>query len=347
MTRSLSLAPLGRTVVGASAVPADQVAAPGRRQFLLGLGAAGLLAACGDGDGSPGSATGSGSGSGSAPATREVVTDNGTLEVPADPQRVVAAIGSFETDMVAVGVMPVLTTSFAGPWVDLDGDVVVTENIPPTPEELARVRPDLIVGWNWVTQEPVYDEFVAIAPYVGLGETEATAGPGLAAGQYNSWDTLFLSVADAVGRRARGEELVAELEVRLADLAERRAGRPDLRVARVEFYETGSFSYRGQNEDTAELMRRIGLTVVGPDDSSNEESLERLPEIDADLLVVPVGGSMPAEVFAEVEGSPLWQAIPAVQAGRVEQVDGTLWPGLGYLWANALLDDLERLFVDR
>jgi ABC-type Fe3+-hydroxamate transport system substrate-binding protein len=92
-------------------------------------------------------------------------------------------------------------------------------------------------------------------------------------------------------------------------------------------------------------MRRIGLTVVGPDDSINEESLERLPDIDADLIIVPIGGGMPANVFAEIQQSPLWQAIPAVKAGRVEQVDGELWPGLGYLWANALLDDLERLFV--
>ncbi len=322
---------------------------PTRRQFLLGLGAAGLLAACGDDSDSADAATDTtrtASSSGTAVSTREIVTDNGPMDVPAEPQRVVAAIGSFETDMVAVGVMPVITTTFAGPWVEFDNDVVITENIPPTPEELARLRPDLIVGWSWVTHEPVYDELIQIAPYVGLGESAATAGPGFAAGQYNSWDTLFLSVADAVGRRAEGERLVTEFEARIDDLAARRASQPSLRVARVEFYETGSFSYRGQNEDTAELMRRIGLTVVGPDKSSNEESLERLPEIDADLLVVPVGGGFPPEVFAEIEHSPLWQTIPAVQAGRVEQVDGELWPGLGYLWANALLDDLERLFVD-
>lgn len=308
---------------------------PTRRQFLLGLGAAGLLVACGDDDGNAGGAA----------ATRSVATDGGPVEVPAEPKRVVAAIGSFETDMVAVGVMPVLTTTFAGPWVELDDDVVITENIPPTPEELARLRPDLIVGWTWVTEEPSYDELVQIAPYVGLGESEATAGAAYAVGQYNSWDTLFLSVADAVGRRAQGERLVADFEARIDDLAARRAGEPPLRVARVEFYDTGSFSYRGQNEDTAELMRRLGLTVVGPDDSINEESLERLPEIDADVIVVPIGGGMPPEVFAEIEQNPLWQSIPAVQAGRVEPVDGELWPGLGYLWANALLDDLERLFV--
>ena len=238
-----------------------------RRHFLVGVGAMAFLAACGKDDDD---ATASGSPSGSDTATdvtRKITTDNGVLEVPTKPQRVVAAIGSFETDMVAVGVMPVLTTSFAGPWVDLDDDVVITENIPPTAEELARVRPDLIVGWNWVTAEPVYDEMVKLAPYAGLGETQATAGAGVDNGRYNSWDTLFLSVADAVGRRGEAEKLVRDFERRVEAVAARRAGRAPLGVARVEFHEPGSFSYRGQNEDTAELMRRIGLTVVGPDKS--------------------------------------------------------------------------------
>lgn len=101
------------------------------------LGAAGLLAACGGNDGGDG---------GDPVATRTVRSDGGTVEVPADPKRVVAAIGSFETDMVAVGVMPVLTTSFAGPWVELDESVTITDNIPPTAEELLAVRPDLMVG---------------------------------------------------------------------------------------------------------------------------------------------------------------------------------------------------------
>lgn len=54
---------------------------------------------------------------------------------------------------------------------------------------------------------------------------------------------------------------------------------------------------------------------------------------------------MPPEAFAEIEQNRRWQSIPAVQAGRVEQVDGEPWPGLGYLWANALHTDLDRLFV--
>lgn len=320
---------------------ADIIGAVTRREFLGLVSAAGLVAACGDDD------DGASTDVGAADRTRTVRTDAGTVDVPAEPKRVVAAIGSFETDMVAVGVMPVLTTSFAGPWVELDESVTITDNIPPTPEELLELRPDLLVGWSWVTQEPSFDEISAIAPYVGLGESAATAGPGFDGSEsMRSWDTLFLSVADAVGRRARGEEMVAEFEARLDEVAERRKGEPELRVARVEFYQPGTFSYRGQNEDTAELMRRIGLTVVGPDDSVNEESLERLPEIDADWLVIPVGNdNIPRDLYDEVAASPLFQAIPAVQAGNVHLVDADLWPGLGHLWARALLEDLERLFV--
>jgi iron complex transport system substrate-binding protein len=321
-----------------------------RRTFLQGIAAAGVLAACGDDRSDatdpPPESTPPSAGS-TAPLTRSVTSDGGPVEVPSQPQRVIAAIGSFETDMVAVGVMPVLTSTFARPWVDLDDTVTITANIPPTPEELVGLRPDLMVGWNWVTSEPSFDELSAIAPYVGLGETAATAGPGFdGSAPLRSWDTLFLSVCDAVGRRTDGEALVVELEQRLDDLAARRAGEPATTVARIEFYEAGTFSYRGLNEDTAELMRRIGLTPVGPDDSAIDASLERLVEIDADWLVIPVGtDSIPRALYDDVAATPLFQAIRAVQAGRVHLVDAALWPGLGYMWAQALVDDLERLFV--
>jgi iron complex transport system substrate-binding protein len=324
------------------------VSAPTRRDFLRLTAAAALLAACGRTSSGQDDAGASASPSAPpSPTTRTVTTDAGPLEVPAEPERVVAAIGSFETDMVAVGVMPVLTTNFAGPWVELDDSVTITKNIPPTAEELLLADPDLIVGWTWVTQEPGFGAMQRIAPYVGLGESQATAGPGFDGGEpFRSWDTLFLSVADAVGRRERGEQMIAELDARLDELAARRAGEPPTSVARIEFYDEGSFSYRGQDEDTAELMRRIGLDVAGPAASINEESLERLPDIDADWLVVPVGGDgLPRGLYEDVAATDLFRAIPAVQAGRLVEVDGALWPGLGHLWARALVDDLERLFV--
>lgn len=318
--------------------PSPEIDDATRRQFLALLAAGGLLTACSDDD-DPIEAS-------PTPSTRQVPSDSGPITVPTEPKRVVAAIGSFEIDMVAVGITPVLTTTFAGPWVDLGPDTKVTENVPPTAEELVLADPDLIVGWTWVTKEPGFDKITAVAPYVGLGESAGSAGLGWDSSvPLKSWDTLFLSVCEAVGRRERGVELVKELEAKIDDLARRRQGLAKVSVARIEFYEAGNFSWRGQNEDTSELMKRIGIEVVGPDQSENEVSLERLPEIDADWLIVPVGGgSMPEDVYAQVSESEIFKRIPAVEAGRVLVVDGALWPGLGYLWAVAMVEELDRLF---
>jgi iron complex transport system substrate-binding protein len=304
-----------------------------RRRFMAALLAspsvAAILAACGDDD-----AVDSG-----AP-TRSVYSNNGPIDVPVDPQRVVAAIGSFDIDIYAVGITPVLTTYFAGGWAQLPESVVITQNIPPTPEELLPLNPDLMIGWNWVTAEPVFDELAKIAPYVGLGEEEGS-----------TWRSLFVHTCDAVNRKAKAEELLAGLDRRASALREARAGRPDITVARIEFYEPGAFSWRSgaDTEITAELMELIGLTVVTPpddvDDSGNV-SLERLGEISADWIVVPVGSvDIPDATFRDIEALELWQEIPAVKAGRVIEVDGNLWPGYGYLFAEALLDDLDRIFV--
>ena len=153
------------------------------------------------------------------------------------------------------------------------------------------LNPDLMVGWNWITKGPVFEQMSKVVPYVGLGESAETAGPGFDGSQpLRSWDPLFLAVCDAVNRRKQGASMAADLESRLDDLAERRSGQGEMSVARIEFYEQGLYSYRGQYEDTAALMGRLGLTVVGSKQTNNEASLETLPDIDADWLVVSVGG---------------------------------------------------------
>jgi iron complex transport system substrate-binding protein len=154
-----------------------------------------------------------------------------------------------------------------------------------------------------------------------------------------------------VNRAADAQALLDEFDTRLADLRAAREGRPPVTVARIEFYESGAFSWRGgpDEEITAELMEAIGLTVEAYPadiDDRNAVSLERLTDITADWIVVPVGSQdIPQAVYDEVRALDLWQRIPAVAAGRVIEVDGALWPGYGYLFAAALLDDLDRIIV--
>jgi iron complex transport system substrate-binding protein len=274
----------------------------------------------------------------SSSGTRSVYSNNGPVEVPANPQRVVSAIGSFDIDILAVGVVPVLTSSFAGGWVKVPDSVVITDNIPPTPEELVALKPDVMLGWNWVTLEPVFDQLSKIAPYVGLGEEEGS-----------TWRKLFVQTCDVVNKAAEAEQLLVEFDARAAKLKEARTGRPAISMARIEFYEPGNFAWRGgaDEEITAELMEAIGVEVVSyPSDidNNNTVSLERLGEINADWIIVPTDADDRA-LYDEVQQLDTWKNLPAVKAGQVIEVDGRLWPGWGYLFASALLDDLDRVVV--
>lgn len=128
-----------------------------RRQFLAGIAAAGLLAACGSNE-EAGTSQGA-----DAPATRSVDHALGTTEVPVEPQRVVAVTGTEELDaLVALGVVPVaaaeleLGVGFSEQADPFLGDVAMLPtrreiNV----EEVATHRPDLIIGTvGWARHPP-------------------------------------------------------------------------------------------------------------------------------------------------------------------------------------------------
>jgi len=62
-------------------------------------------------------------------------------------------------------------------------------------------------------------------------------------------------------------------------------------------------------------------------------SLEVLPQLhDAAHLFISVDGDEDAaRVFGEVERSPLWRGLPAVQAGRVYPAPRRVWMNNGLL----------------
>lgn len=93
-------------------------------------------------------------------------------------------------------------------------------------------------------------------------------------------------MADAVNRRERGEAELAAFAGRVADLRQRLARREPIQVARIGFYETGTYAHYGQDRETTEIMRSVGLDVVGPPESDQETSVELLGELTAPWLIV-------------------------------------------------------------
>jgi iron complex transport system substrate-binding protein len=291
----------------------------GRRRFLIGAAAVVGLAACGDDD-TPSSVE----------STRTVSSSRGDVQVPVAPKRVATLVGSADIDVLTLGFEPVFSGSYAAGWVDIPTSTVTSDVLPPSAEAVAATRPDLLIGWDWLVDDAAWDALSRIAPAVTLPEQPDT-----------SWRDVYLIVADAVNERALGEAKLAEFDDRVAALrAMVEAGDP-ITVNQIGVFDTGTFWWWGQTYPVNEHLTSVGITVDAMPDDQKEISIERLAELTAPWIIV----SGAPEIIETLQGSPLWEQLPAVQAGQVIVVDRDLWGGAGLIWANALLDDIQRLFV--
>lgn len=286
---------------------------------LLGLG---LTAACADNN-QPAAA--------GKPTTRTVQGARGPVQVPTEPKRVAALVGSNDIDVIALGITPVYAGTFAEGWMELPTGIVTDAAVPPNVETVASARPDLLLGWDWLVDEPAWTKLTALAPGVPLPEDK-------------TWRETFLVLADAVNRRAQGETVLAEFDRRVKTLHDQFATRPAVRLAHVGFYKPGSMTWYGQDRATTEIMTELGIKVAGPAKTAQDVSTERLADLTAPWLIVYGSGDDGASALAQAKRTPLWATLPAVKAGQVIEVKSGVWTGAGLLWARALVDDLERHF---
>ena len=93
-----------------------------------------------------------------------------------------------------------------------------------------------------------------------------------------------------------------------------------------------------------ETTDKVGRAMKRPD-------WEELAELDGEILLYIVGGTNASATdgrHEEVLNHPLWQMLPAVEAGRVHRVDHADWMEFsGLASAHRVLDDLERYVVGR
>ncbi|TQM43786.1 iron-siderophore ABC transporter substrate-binding protein [Pseudonocardia cypriaca] len=286
--------------------------------LVAGLSALFLLAACGGGSATaPSTSSQQPDADAAFPVT--VVTKFGDVTVDAPPTRVVAmGWGDAETAL-ALGVQPV----GAADWLDFGGEGVgpwaagrytappeIIGTLEPSYEQVAALRPDLILDTKSSGDEQRYDLLSRIAPTIALP-------PGAENYKTTLTDQVTM-VAAALGVPERGAELIADVEGRFAAAAAAHpefAGRTVTVAARSG---TGWGAYASSTE-RVEFMTRLGF-VPNPRIESLPEvrfshpvSEEQLSVLDADLLVVfPI-----QRTAAEVNATPLFAAIPAVRAGRV------------------------------
>lgn len=254
------------------------------------------------------------------------------------PERVATwGWGSTEA-AVAVGVYPVAVaeqvwTVGAGnllPWVEEAYDeageehpVVLTDSDGGATmpyEEFVEAAPDLIVApYSGLTQEQ-YDLLTEIAPVVAYPEGPWTT----------PWDETITITAQALGRSAAGEQVLADVDTFTGEIAAEHPEFEGQTIAAIVDAPTEGLVYVYTGADPrAAFLEALGFTTapsVAELDTSDGGfyytlSYEELDKLDSDVIV--------AYTYVEEEAAALperaeLQALPAVAAGKVAQVVGNV-----------------------
>lgn len=317
-----------------------------RREFVAGLAATGLLAACGgvDGEGAPEQSA----------STRSIIHLGGTTEITGIPTRVIALDGGEDLEaMLLLGVTPLaagdanVTNDGDGYFdyienaYDLDAVEVVPGRDAANLEQVAALRPDLIVASADFYTE-IYDDLSRIAPTVIADRNGGTAA-------------MLATIAEALGVPDRVDTILDRYEQRRAEAA---ATLPAGLQVSLASSDGSTFFYfywpsTGERQFAADVLAELGVLrplhqrdAAGADEVSDgavDVSNERLDLLDGEYLLLYPGGVTADELSATVARDPLWQSLGAVRNGRVRFVERN-WHIAGPLAQLAVLDDLESFF---
>jgi iron complex transport system substrate-binding protein len=300
----------------------------------------------------------SGSEDDSSAATRVFEADNGKIEIPVSPKRVVATGYAvpvlIEADAPLVGIsewkrgLPMMAPEDSATYQKLTkvaGETANTTNY----ETIAKAKPDLIV--IGVPKPALVDidmkRLESIAPVTVIGPSLPSA-----------WRTLSKRQADAAGRSQSWEQAKAAYDKKAAELKTKYAGV----LGGLKFGHVGGYSESTQGTFHREFAESWGTNIAsdvgvtyygqvkkkggGSKDVSESPSIEEisasLGEADAITYTVNPDGSVPDPVKYVLD-SKLWKNLPAVKAGKTFALRYT--EAATYTSALKTLDAIDQAFA--
>ena len=221
---------------------------------------------------------------------------HGATVIPATPQRVVTWGWSSTEAAIALGTVPVGFPTFRSEGLDLDVVPWVQEAIDaagveqpvyldnaasPPIEQIAALKPDLILAVYSGITEDEYKLLSQIAPVVAYPTTPWTA----------SWQETITIVGEALGKADEGRAMVADLEQFIKDEA---AKHPVLAgtsaVTMIDY--NGAAAIHSADDARAKLLKLAGLAIPDRPAAAGEPqgfwyalSYENFDQIPADVLI--------------------------------------------------------------
>ncbi|MCU6712809.1 iron-hydroxamate ABC transporter substrate-binding protein [Paenibacillus sp. J5C_2022] len=279
-------------------------------QFTIGLAIfLALLTGCGQGQGTNGQETVEPEQSG-VEGTIVYESENGPVEIPAEPQRIVALTNAPNVISLGGSVVGVDEWTAGSPHFQeaLEGVEVVSYK---NAEQILALNPDLIIAGSHFEN---LEDLKAIAPTVAFTwgkldylEQQLEIGKLLhKEEEARAWIQDFTKRADELGKQVK--EKIGK----------------DATVSVLEMYDKSIYVY-GNNwaRGTEVLYQAMGLAMpdnvkkdaLGP--GYHEISLETIPEYAGDYIVLSRKPSADNE-FLQTE---TWKNVPAVKADRVIEID--------------------------
>jgi iron complex transport system substrate-binding protein len=286
---------------------------------------AAALAACGSGPDS-GSSTPSSSTARATPADRRsgpvtIRHRYGTTTVPEVPKRIVSldnawtdVLTALDAPMVGAGLDP-SAQGGRWPWQDripasVQGISISDTSIPY--ERVAALKPDLIVITFFAQKQSDYERLSQIAPTI----------PSLTRAEVDRWQDIAVAAGKVLHEPERAQALIDDADRRDAALAKELPGLQGKTFALANYVPGDAIYVVADPDDGAStFFRSLGmrldpeiLAAAGGASGRVKLSLERVDELDADLLVILTNGADP-------DGIPGYRNLPAVRSGSVAVLD--------------------------
>ncbi|MDG4797079.1 ABC transporter substrate-binding protein [Micromonospora sp. WMMD1082] len=258
-----------------------------------------------------------GAGSTSQTGTARTITHElGETAITGTPGRVVALEFSFVQALDALGVQPV------GIADDDDADRIrqllgapieytsVGTRLEPNLELVSSLSPDLIIA-DLTRHTAIVPQLKQIAPTIVLNSWE---------GSYQDIKDAVVTIADALDDRTKGEQVVAQHEARIKELAARIPDGEDRRFL-LAVATPDAMSLHTSAAFSGSVFQALGLSAAVTADDAVESGvgIERLLDVDPDVLFVATDG--PGTVFEQWQKNSAWSSMSAVAKGSVFNVD--------------------------
>ncbi len=282
----------------------------------------------------------------------------GETVVPAEPKRVVSIGYTDQDTILAFGVVPVAIREFIGhqpsatwPWArpmlgDAKPEVLPASDV--SVEKLAGLRPDLIVAMTAGLSREQYETFSKIAPTL--------VPPAQFIDHGVPWQETTRLIGAALGKPARAEQMVTDLERRFA---EARAAHPEfagklVAGARPNSVDPSQYMVWGSQDVRARFFSALGFGTPAEFDRRagmrfyaqlSTELLGRLD--DSDLVVWITGGEAERARIPQLAG---YERLRVVRENRTLVLDDELSAALSFssvLSLPAALDTLPARMAER